>query len=121
MLRYSFALIRSFSNYLTLHRSDLTALAAPLGPPLRQHQESSIDDHVIHFGHYILTIGPWCTAKKSCKCDQIPEINSTHLTQQPYFGANDTAVNVSLTTLGTWDTLKIKQVCKGEDLLKNII
>ena len=34
MLRYSFALIRSFSNYLTLHRSDLTTLAAPLGPPL---------------------------------------------------------------------------------------
>ena len=34
MLRYSFALIRSFSNYLTLHRSDLTALAAPLGPAL---------------------------------------------------------------------------------------
>ena len=45
-------LIRYFSNYLTLHRSDLAARAALLDPRLFEYNWRQIDSHVWFFGKW---------------------------------------------------------------------
>ena len=65
--------------------------------------------------------GPYCQLRKSCECDNIPVINSTNITTQPYYGANNSAVENSLVSIGNWSRTSIRQLSKGEFIIRKFL
>jgi len=50
---------------------------------------------------------------KSSECNDIPAINITHiLSEVRYYGVNESVVNSSLTSIGTWDKNEVELLCK---------
>jgi len=62
--------------------------------------------------NFVLYLG-YCLTVKSHNCNDIPAINITHiLSDASYYGVNDSAVNSSLTSIGTWSNNEIQLLCK---------
>ena len=57
--------------------------------------------------------GDYCPVSKNCQCRDVPTVNTTMLDENiSYYGINDTAVNKSVTAVGTFDSLSIQLLCK---------
>ena len=60
---------------------------------------------------------------KTCECEDVPVIYDMTLltTNATYYGIDETDVNATLNSLGTWDSEAIKLLCKSKNTCPNNI